>query len=297
MKPWAKFATGDCLEQLRRLPDESVDLICTDPPYGWSFMGRDWDKAVPSVEVWRECLRVLKPGAFAFIMSGPRQDCLAQMIVRLEAAGFVTHFSYINWVFFTGFPKSMNLSKAADKRAGVEREVVGKYRPPTGQDSNLAQAEGETSDHAPGMFAACRTRTLDITAPATDEAKALDGAYAGCALKPATEPILVVMKPLQHKTYLDQALDNGKGCTWLDDGRIPTASDDAKAMERCNTPGSGQMRGRDPVNTARNSKGSDEAAKPLDTTAGRFPANVLVSPSPKVDVPELLRLQEALKDG
>lgn len=87
MNPWSKLATGDCLKQLKRLKDDSVDLIVTDPPYGISFMGRDWDKAVPPVEVWRECLRVLKPGAFAFIMSSPRQDCLARMILNLEEAG------------------------------------------------------------------------------------------------------------------------------------------------------------------------------------------------------------------
>ncbi len=62
---------GDCLEKLKELDEGSIDLIVTDPPYGYSFMGKDWDKAVPSVEIWKECLRVLKPGAFCLVMSAP----------------------------------------------------------------------------------------------------------------------------------------------------------------------------------------------------------------------------------
>ena len=62
---------GDALHALTRLDDNSVDLLCTDPPYGYSFMGKDWDRAVPSVAIWKECLRILKPGAFAFVMSAP----------------------------------------------------------------------------------------------------------------------------------------------------------------------------------------------------------------------------------
>jgi site-specific DNA-methyltransferase (adenine-specific) len=75
---------GDCLSELKLLENNSVDLVCTDPPYGYSFMGKDWDKAVPSVEIWKECLRVLKPGCFAFVMSAPRSDVQAEMILKLK---------------------------------------------------------------------------------------------------------------------------------------------------------------------------------------------------------------------
>ncbi len=88
------------------LPDESMDCMVTDPPYGISMMGRDWDRAVPSVEIWKECLRVLKPGAFAFVMCIPRQDCLSRMIINLEDAGFMVNFSPIYWTYATGFPKA-----------------------------------------------------------------------------------------------------------------------------------------------------------------------------------------------
>ena len=62
---------GDCEKVLVDVADNSIDLTVTDPPYGYSFMGKDWDRAVPRVAIWRECLRVLKPGAFAFVMSSP----------------------------------------------------------------------------------------------------------------------------------------------------------------------------------------------------------------------------------
>src|SRR5713226_4000788 len=156
---------ANCIDVLRNMPDNSVDCIVTDPPYGYSFMGKDWDKAVPSVEVWKECLRVLRPGSFAFVMSAPRQDVLSQMIVRIAEAGFDTDFTSIYWTYASGFPKAMNIGK----RGG------------------------------------------------------LAGAYAGFRPKPAVEIIIVAMKPLSEKTFVDQALKNGKGVTWLDDCRIPGA--------------------------------------------------------------------------
>lgn len=102
---------GDNLEVLPQIEDESVDLIVTDPPYGIKFMGRDWDKAVPSVEVWKECLRVLKPGAFAFVMCIPRQDCFARMCVNMEDAGFEIGFTSLFHAFASGFPKASKREK------------------------------------------------------------------------------------------------------------------------------------------------------------------------------------------
>lgn len=111
-----KIINGDSLKVLKKLEDESVDLICTDPPYGYSFMGKDWDKVVPSVEIWKECLRVLKPGGFCFVMSAPRIDVQSRMGTKLEDAGFQTNFSPIYWTYATGFPKATNVGKLADKK-------------------------------------------------------------------------------------------------------------------------------------------------------------------------------------
>ena len=94
-----KIVCEDCLVGMKKIPDNRVDLIATDPPYGMSFMNKDWDKAVPSVNIWKECLRVLKPGAFAFIICIPRQDCLARMITNLSDSGFNTNFTSIYWTY------------------------------------------------------------------------------------------------------------------------------------------------------------------------------------------------------
>jgi len=202
---------GDCLRVMELMPADSVDLVVTDPPYGYSFMGKDWDKAVPSVEIWKECLRVLKPGAFAYIMSAPRQDVLARMIANLERAGFNTGFTSLYWTYATGFPKAHNISKSIDKKAGVERTELCR-NPNSREDCDKSSTIYQSGTVGKNAY---------ITEPATPEAKALDGSYGGYQPKPAVEVILIVQKPLSEKTYADQALVNGKGITWLDDCRIP----------------------------------------------------------------------------
>jgi hypothetical protein len=113
---------GDCLEVMRGMADNSVDAIVTDPPYGLSFMGKKWDYDVPSVEVWEECLRVLKPGGHLLAFAGTRTQ--HRMAVRIEDAGFEIR-DMIAWVYGSGFPKSLDVSKAMDKAAGrTARDVV-----------------------------------------------------------------------------------------------------------------------------------------------------------------------------
>ena len=256
---------GDCLEGMRELPDGSIDCVVTDPPYGLSFMGKDWDKAVPSVDIWRECLRVLKPGAFAFVMCIPRQDCLSRMIVNLGDAGFETGFTSIYWAYASGFPKAQNIGKAVDKRLGAEREVIGikpdpRYLSPrTNSPAPMDRVAGKEGGHGISHPAA------QLTTPSTPQAKALDGSYAGWQPKPAVEIILVCMRPLSEKTYVDQALKNQKGITWLDDGRIPTGDN----FER----GGFRERMRGYVGIKSDEMIPAQPSNPL----GRFPANLLVS--------------------
>jgi DNA modification methylase len=106
---------GDCLDVLRTMPDCSVDAVVTDPPYGLAFMGKRWDYDVPSVEVWAECLRVLKPGGHLLAFAGTRTQ--HRMACRIEDAGFEIR-DMIAWVYGSGFPKSLDVSKAIDKRGG-----------------------------------------------------------------------------------------------------------------------------------------------------------------------------------
>ena len=112
----------DCREALRTLEECSVDSIVTDPPYGLSFMGKTWDYDVPSVEIWTECLRVLKPGGHLLAFSGTRT--YHRMVCAIEDAGFEIR-DQIGWVYGSGFPKSLDVSKAIDKAAGAERQWEG----------------------------------------------------------------------------------------------------------------------------------------------------------------------------
>jgi len=242
----SKLINGDCLEELKKIDDDSVDLLCTDPPYGYGFMGKHWDtfqekKSTKSqsvgwmspgmtkstygmkeffVPIWKEALRVLKPGAFSFVMSAPRSDVQTVMVQTLQEVGFDVSFTPIYWAYATGFPKALNIGKAVDKRLNKKREVVGKREHPTLKDKSKIR-EPKSATHSKDTT---WDREWDITEPKSDEAKKLDGSYAGYQPKPAVEVVIVAMKPLDKKKgYVDQALDNGKGVTWLDSCRIPFA--------------------------------------------------------------------------
>ena len=251
----SKLINGDCLEELKKLDEDSVDLLCTDPPYGYGFMGKHWDtfqekKSTKSqsvgwmspgmtkstygmkeffVPIWEEALRVLKPGAFSFVMSAPRSDVQMVMVQTLQEAGFDVSFSPIYWTYATGFPKALNIGKAVDKRLGKERKVIGTKIGKGGENLNKLSRENKGDDEeakgmgAYGVGAKQENVEIPITEPKSDEAKKLDGSYAGYQPKPAVEVVIVAMKPLEKKGYTEQALDNQKGVTWLDDCRIPFA--------------------------------------------------------------------------
>lgn len=114
----AQLIHGDCLDVLKEMPDNSVDSIVTDPPYGLSFMGKKWDYDVPEKAIWEECLRVLKPGGHLLAFAGTRTQ--HRMAVRIEDAGFEIR-DMIAWVYGSGFPKSLDVSKAIDKANGETR--------------------------------------------------------------------------------------------------------------------------------------------------------------------------------
>jgi site-specific DNA-methyltransferase (adenine-specific) len=109
---------GDSAEELLKIKDNSVDMLCSDPPYGYSMMGKKWDQVLPDTEIWRQSYRVLKPGAFITVMAAPRTDVLWRISRDLEEAGFDLSFSNIEWVYHSGFPKATDVSKSIDKRGG-----------------------------------------------------------------------------------------------------------------------------------------------------------------------------------
>jgi DNA modification methylase len=200
---------GDCLEVLRGMPDGSVDAVVTDPPYGLSFMGKKWDYDVPATEVWAECLRVLKPGGHLLAFAGTRTQ--HRMAVRIEDAGFEIR-DMIAWVYGSGFPKSLDVSKAIDAAAGAKREVVGLA---VRVDGRIPQNEpgNKAHDGYEGGFIGQRL----TTSPTTEAAKRWQG--WGTALKPALEPITVARKPLAG-TVAANVLAHGTGAINVDGCRV-----------------------------------------------------------------------------
>jgi site-specific DNA-methyltransferase (adenine-specific) len=174
---------GNCVEEMKFLADAEVDAIVTDPPYGLAFMNKHWDYDVPGVEVWREALRVLKPGGHLLSFGGTRT--YHRMACAIEDAGFEIR-DQIQWLYGSGFPKSLDVSKAMDKAAGAEREVVGIKEAPGGFNRGVLANTNFGRAHQDDNGA--------ITAPATDLAKQWQG--WGTALKPANEPIVLARKPL-----------------------------------------------------------------------------------------------------
>ena len=129
---------SDCLEYLRSLQDNVFDSVVTDPPYGLSFMGKKWDYDVPSVDIWRECLRVLKPGGHLLSFAGTRTQ--HRMAVNIEDAGFEIR-DMIAWVYGSGFPKSLDVSKAIDKRGGASVAWFGPWFRKWREDNGVTQKQ------------------------------------------------------------------------------------------------------------------------------------------------------------
>jgi site-specific DNA-methyltransferase (adenine-specific) len=226
-------------------------------------MGKAWDKALPDKRIWKECLRVLKHGGFAYVMSAPRQDVLARMMIDLEDVGFKMDFTSMYWAYATGFPKAMNMSKAIDKKLGVEREVVGR------NPNSREKCDKTNTIYESGTVG----KTDYITKPTSEQAKKLDGSYAGFQPKPAVEVIIVCMKPIEEKGYTDQALANGKGVSWFDDCRIPTGDSDKYDLEQRSISKAHGIQEDDSFLDQIH----DADAKHGVQDKGRYPANLLVS--------------------
>lgn len=180
---------GDCVEILRSFPDNSIDSIVCDPPYGIGFMGKDWDHSVPTEEWARECFRVLKHGGHIVAFGATR--AIHRMVCALEDEGFEIR-DMINWLYFSGFPKSMDISKQIDKMKGVEREVLGRRT-----DGRYKHSFQETNNQMGKLNP--KKSNVDkiglITKPATEEAQYWSG--WGTALKPAQEPAILCRKPIE----------------------------------------------------------------------------------------------------
>lgn len=253
---------GDCIETMRTMPEGSVDSIVTDPPYGLGFMGKKWDALPPGEEWARECLRVLKPGGHLLAFGGTRT--WHRLAVAIEDAGFEMRDS-LAWLYGSGFPKSHDISKAIDKMAWAEREVIGEKSYAGGhiQRSNAPRFNGD-SYAGGGTYKENPTRSE--TAPATTEAAQWDG--WGTALKPAFEPIVLARKPLAEKTVARNVLAHGTGAINVDACRIESGSDyhDLAVTQ-----------GGRKINGGNYNSGEGAPRKTAFAPAsGRWPANVLL---------------------
>lgn len=253
-----KLIHGDCLDVLKTIQDCSVDLLVTDIPYGISFKNQSWDKEVPGVSIFKECYRVMKPGAFFFTTFTPRMDRICAAVFNLQEAGFQTDFSFLGWCYAVGAPKPINISKAIDKKLGIKAQIIGHNKV---IDFNCSGAGFRNNIHEKHRY-----RIIPITAPSSPGAKKFEGTYGGCQLKPALEPILVAMKPRSEKTYVEQALKNGKGITRIDNCRIPYGKGEKTPMRDFTKqkPSAGAQM---PKSIGREWVGHDN---------GRFPSNLLV---------------------
>ena len=245
---------GDSLEVLKQIPDNSVDTIITDPPYGLSnhsekliretlskwlsgeeeyvphgkgFMGKSWDSFVPPPALWKECFRVMKPGGTILVFAGPRSYDLMTMSLRL--AGFEIKDTLM-WVYSTGFPKSLNIGKSIDKLLGNEREIVGPGKPHVSGEGKNNSWNNEWEGY-------------------------------GTSLKPAYEPIIMAMKPLDG-TYAENALKWGVAGLNIDEARIETNED--LSIERT---------GDRKLDTKNQGWGFKAVSR---GNQGRFPANILL---------------------
>lgn len=249
-----KLYQGDCLKILPTLPDNSVDSIVTDPPYELGFMNRKWDSTGISynVDVWKECMRVLKPGGYLLAFGGTR-TC-HRMVCAIEDAGFEIR-DQLDWLYGSGFPKSLDVSKAIDKAKGVVRTEGARLW--SGGLRPSGTLGGGTKSVGSGT-----TTLVKYDTPATPEAKQWDG--WGTALKPAHEPICLARKPLSEPTIAKNVLKWGTGALNIDACRIGT-----------------DWITKIPTNMSKNTKYAQDAwtknnlIGERQTYQGRWPANVL----------------------
>jgi hypothetical protein len=260
---------GDCRMVLPGMEGESVHAVCTDPPYELGFMGKRWDASgiAYDVELWSECLRVLKPGGYLLAFGGTRT--WHRLACAIEDAGFELRDS-MAWLYGSGFPKSLDVSKSIDKAAGAEREIVGqrdRYL-----DGRVRQNLGDRNEvYGVGLTA---NGVAGITAPATTAAKQWEG--WGTALKPAFEPIVVARKPLSG-TVAATVLEHGTGALNIDACRV-AYGEDAPSQQAWNAKGSGGA-GSDHAGQFNEALRDAYARGDVPVPSGRWPTNVVLDES------------------
>lgn len=254
---------GDCIDVIKELivQDVQVDSIVTDPPYELGFMNKDWDKSgiAYNKEFWELCLKILKPGGHLLSFGGSRT--YHRMACAIEDAGFEIR-DQIMWIYGSGFPKSLDVSKAIDKAAGAEREIIGSRKAHDIRNNNLMEA---SQGLGKGLM------DYHYTAPATNDAKQWCG--FGTALKPAHEPIVLARKPLDEKTIAANVLKHGTGAINIDGCRV--GGDMPTTFPKSRTPNE--------THIYQAGFHSNETETAIASPLGRFPANLIHDGSDEVE--------------
>ena len=250
-----KLYEGNMLDMLDVIEPNSIDSIITDPPYELNFMNKGWDNSGIAFqkETWQKCYKVLKPGGYLLAFGGSRT--FHRIACAIEDAGFEIRDT-IMWLYGSGFPKSMDISKQIDKKKGVEREIVGikNYSSPdfTKYDGSMMNLSNLKSEKA--------RKHLYDTAPATELAKQWQG--WGTALKPSYEPIIVARKPFKG-SLVDNVIEYGVGGINIDECRV--GNEEMKA----------QISGK--TSRAFQSEATTTAGGMGVDHIGRFPANTILT--------------------
>jgi site-specific DNA-methyltransferase (adenine-specific) len=245
---------GDNIKSLQKLPDNSIDSIVTDPPYGLSFMGKKWDYDVPSVEFWKEVYRVLKPGGHVLSFGGTRT--YHRMVVNIEDAGFEIR-DQIMWLYGSGFPKSHNIGKSIQKLSGDVKVVGTKQGAGTTGKSYISNNE----DYVNGEKGVFKKEYNEIEINN-------DWEGWGTALKPANEPICVARKPLSEKSVAENVLRWGTGGINIDGCRVSHNDKISVGFMKTN-----REKG---LNSTSYGGESDKRTEDWESTEGRFPANIIL---------------------
>ena len=279
-----KLINGDCIEELKKLPANSVDSIVTDPPYDLTsqkvyskqkeinelasatkrniedntcygslaggFMGKKWDGTgiAFKTEIWKEALRVLKPGGHILSFGGTRT--YHRMATAIEDAGFVIR-DCIFWCYGSGFPKSLNIGKAIDKKQGNKRKVI----------RENPNKKGRKSDSKGSFVSDTLLGKGKNTGVYIDKGNSEWEGW-GTALKPAVEPVVLGRKPLSEKTIVDNILKHGTGGINIDDSRV---GNEERTYDLTMTSGNFETTG-----------GGKNKKQGKVTTTGRFPANLIL---------------------
>lgn len=243
---------GDNQVVMSKFRDSFFDSVITDPPYSLNFMNKEWDSCIPGKDLWEAVLRVCKPGAMLLAFGGTRTQ--HRLTCAIEDAGWTIR-DCLMWLYGSGFPKSLDISKAIDKAKGASREILqSRFK-----NGDMRGVQNFGNHNQSGKKVEC-----NITAPSTDVAKQWDG--WGTALKPAWEPIIIAMKPLDG-TFAENAEKHGVAGLNIDGGRIAGRAEKPFGTRKDRTNDS-----TFPVVANRN----DNPEEWEPSKHGRWPANLLL---------------------